>query len=54
MIIKFTVKKSYGDYFDKHAIDISQEFNDFPDWISEEVTNNPSYLNCNLAKVGKQ
>ena len=29
MIIKFTVKKSYGDYFDKHTIDISQESNDY-------------------------
>ena len=26
------------------------DFNDFPSWIIEEVTNDPTYLNCNLAR----
>lgn len=27
----------------------ADNFSDFPHWVSEEVTGNPFYLNCNLA-----
>ena len=33
------------------TIEEANSFTDFPSWIIEEVTDSPSYLNCNLAKV---
>ena len=32
------------------SVEDAENFTDFPDWILKEVTNDPSYLNCNLAK----
>lgn len=47
------------DFFDNYDFVIAElefenketalNFTDFPSWIGEEVTNDPSYLNCNLA-----
>lgn len=31
-------------------LELSKELVAFPSWVSKEVTNDPSYLNCNLAK----
>ena len=31
------------------SIDDSENFKDFPSWIIKEVTDDPFYLNCNLA-----
>lgn len=33
-----------------NCIEDANNFTDFPSWISTEVTEDPSYLNCNLAK----
>lgn len=33
------------------TIEEANAFIDFPSWIIKEVTDNPSYLNCNLAKI---
>lgn len=32
-----------------NSIEEANDFTEFPSWIIEEVTNDPSYLNCNLA-----
>jgi len=47
------------DFFDKYDFVIAElefkteeeavNFKNLPLWITEEVTNNPFYLNCNLA-----
>lgn len=33
-----------------NCIEDANNFTDFPSWIGKEVTEDPSYLNCNLAK----
>lgn len=33
------------------TVDDADNFTDFPSWIVEEVTHDPTYLNCNLAKL---
>ena len=32
------------------SVAAAEKFSDFPEWISLEVTHDPEYLNCNLAK----
>lgn len=32
------------------SVEEAQAFTNFPSWIEKEVTNDPFYLNCNLAK----
>ena len=42
------VKVPLGDEF--NSIEEADDFTDLPSWIVEEVTHDPTYLNCNLAR----